>query len=48
MFRRLQEQNATLLRICQELSQELADVKEERIALTIRLEQQQPQQSGTG
>lgn len=41
MFRRLQEQNATLLRICQELSQELADVKEERIALTIRLEQQQ-------
>ncbi|CAH0564170.1 unnamed protein product [Brassicogethes aeneus] len=39
-FRRLQEENTVLLRICQELSQELADTREEKLALKVRLEKQ--------
>lgn len=41
LFRKLKEQNTVLLRLCQELSQELADVREERTMLKLRLEQQQ-------
>nr|CAD7429756.1 unnamed protein product [Timema monikensis] len=43
---RLQEQNSLLIRVCQELNQELADVQEERAALDLRLEQLQAQQVG--
>lgn len=45
LFKKLKEQNTVLLRLCQELSQELADVREERTTLRLRLEQQQQQQS---
>ncbi|CAG9857923.1 unnamed protein product [Phyllotreta striolata] len=38
LFRQLQEENAVLLRICQELSQELAELKEEKLSLKVRLE----------
>lgn len=41
LFKKLKEQNTVLLRLCQELSQELADVREERTTLKLRLEQQQ-------
>lgn len=41
LFKKLQEQNTVLLRLCQELSQELADVCEEKLALKVKLEQQQ-------
>lgn len=41
LFKKLKEQNTVLLRLCQELSQELADVREERTTLRLRLEQQQ-------
>lgn len=41
LFKKLKEQNTVLLRLCQELSQELADVREERTSLRLRLEQQQ-------
>lgn len=41
LYRKLKEQNLVLLRLCQELSQELADVREERTTLRLRLEQQQ-------
>lgn len=37
-FQGLQETNAALLRICQELSQELADLKQEKMMLKVRLE----------
>ncbi|XP_022917071.1 ralBP1-associated Eps domain-containing protein 1 isoform X2 [Onthophagus taurus] len=40
LFKKLQEQNTVLLRLCQELSQELADVREEKLALKVRLEKQ--------
>lgn len=40
LFTKLKEQNTVLLRICQELSQELADVKEEKVALKVKLEKQ--------
>lgn len=40
LFTKLKEQNTALLRICQELSQELADVKEEKLALKVMLEKQ--------
>lgn len=43
-FLRLQEQNTVLLRLCQELSQELADVREQKMTLKVRLERQQQQQ----
>lgn len=39
-FQQLQETNAALLRICQELSQELADLKQEKTALKVKLEKQ--------
>lgn len=38
-FRRLQEQNCLLIRVCQELNQELAEVQEERASLELQLEQ---------
>lgn len=38
MFLKMQEENTVLLRLCQELSQELADVREEKLALKVRLE----------
>lgn len=41
LFKKLKEQNTVLLRLCQELSQELADIREERTTLKLRLEQQQ-------
>lgn len=40
LFQKLQEQNTVLLRICQELSQELADVLQEKLALKVKLEKQ--------
>lgn len=40
LFRKLQEQKTVLLRLCQELSQELADVREEKLTLKVRLEKQ--------
>lgn len=40
LFQKLQEENTVLLRICQELSQELADIREERMTLKLRLEKQ--------
>lgn len=40
LFQKLQEQNTVLLRICQELSQELADVMQEKLALKVKLEKQ--------
>ncbi|XP_018576410.1 ralBP1-associated Eps domain-containing protein 1 [Anoplophora glabripennis] len=40
LFKQLQEENTVLLRICQELSQELADLKEEKLTLKVRLEKQ--------
>ncbi|KRT81135.1 HLH domain-containing protein, partial [Oryctes borbonicus] len=40
LFRKLQEQNTVLLRMCQELSQELADIREEKLSLKVRLEKQ--------
>lgn len=46
LFKKLKEQNTVLLRLCQELSQELADVREERTTLRLRLEQQQQQSAG--
>lgn len=45
-FLRLQEQNTVLLRLCQELSQELADVREQKMTLKVRLERQQQQRDG--
>ncbi|KAL3272409.1 hypothetical protein HHI36_013885 [Cryptolaemus montrouzieri] len=38
VFQKMQEENTVLLRLCQELSQELADTREEKIALKVRLE----------
>lgn len=40
LFQKLQDQNTVLLRLCQELSQELADIREEKLALKVRLEKQ--------
>lgn len=40
VFKQLQEENTALLRICQELSQELVELKEEKIRLTVKLEKQ--------
>ncbi|CAH1116331.1 unnamed protein product [Phaedon cochleariae] len=40
LFQQLQEENTVLLRICQELSQELAELREERLTLKVRLEKQ--------
>ncbi|XP_065164761.1 ralBP1-associated Eps domain-containing protein 2 [Atheta coriaria] len=40
LFVKLQEQNTVLLRLCQELSQELVEIKEEKVALKLRLEKQ--------
>ncbi|XP_049826358.1 ralBP1-associated Eps domain-containing protein 1 isoform X2 [Aethina tumida] len=40
LFMQLQEENTVLLRMCQELSQELADIKEEKLTLKVRLEKQ--------
>ncbi|KAJ8984340.1 hypothetical protein NQ317_012560 [Molorchus minor] len=40
LFKQLQEENTVLLRICQELSQELAELKEEKMTLKVRLEKQ--------
>ncbi|EFA07928.1 ralBP1-associated Eps domain-containing protein 1 [Tribolium castaneum] len=40
LFQMLQEENTVLLRICQELSQELADIREEKMTLKLRLEKQ--------
>ncbi|RZC27684.1 ralBP1-associated Eps domain-containing protein 1 [Asbolus verrucosus] len=40
LFQKLQEENTVLLRICQELSQELADIREEKMTLQLRLEKQ--------
>lgn len=40
LFQNLQEQNTVLLRICQELSQELADVMQEKLTLKVKLEKQ--------
>jgi hypothetical protein len=37
--RQLQEQNSLLIRVCQELNQELAEVQEERASLELQLEQ---------
>lgn len=39
-FQKLQEMNTALLRICQELSQELADLKQEKMMLKVKLEKQ--------
>ncbi|KAJ9584793.1 hypothetical protein L9F63_020847, partial [Diploptera punctata] len=52
-LRRLQEQNSLLIRVCQELNQELAEVQEERASLELQLEQfraqiQKPVQSQRG
>lgn len=38
LFKQLQEENTALLRICQELSQELVELKEEKLKLKVRLE----------
>ncbi|PSN57019.1 hypothetical protein C0J52_01727 [Blattella germanica] len=38
-LRRLQEQNSLLVRVCQELNQELAEVQEERALLELQMEQ---------
>ncbi|XP_044759617.1 ralBP1-associated Eps domain-containing protein 1 [Coccinella septempunctata] len=38
VFQKMQEENTVLLRLCQELSQELADIREEKLALKVRLE----------
>ncbi|KAF5274187.1 hypothetical protein FQA39_LY18732 [Lamprigera yunnana] len=47
LFQKLQEENTVLLRLCQELSQELADIREEKMALVVKLEmQQQLKQNG--
>lgn len=40
LFKQLQEENTALLRICQELSQELIELKEEKLKLKVRLEKQ--------
>ncbi|KAG5894288.1 hypothetical protein JTB14_007433 [Gonioctena quinquepunctata] len=40
LFKQLQDENTVLLRICQELSQELAELKEEKLSLKVRLEKQ--------
>ncbi|XP_057665271.1 ralBP1-associated Eps domain-containing protein 1 [Diorhabda carinulata] len=40
LFQQLQEENTVLLRICQELSQELAELREEKLTLKVRLEKQ--------
>lgn len=40
LFKQLQEENTALLRICQELSQELVELKEEKLKLKVRLEKQ--------
>lgn len=40
LFKQLQEENTALLRICQELSQELVELKEEKLRLKVRLEKQ--------
>lgn len=40
LFQKLQEQNTVLLRICQELSEELATVMQEKLALKVKLEKQ--------
>lgn len=40
LFQKLQDQNTVLLRLCQELSQELADIREEKLALKVLLEKQ--------
>lgn len=38
LFKQLQDENTALLRICQELSQELVELKEEKLKLKVRLE----------
>lgn len=45
-FERLQIENTALLRTCQELSQELADIKEEKMRLKVKLEKLQAVQNG--
>ncbi|XP_066139692.1 ralBP1-associated Eps domain-containing protein 1 isoform X2 [Euwallacea fornicatus] len=45
-FERLQVENTALLRTCQELSQQLADVKEEKMRLKVKLEMIQAMQNG--
>ncbi|XP_023023011.2 RALBP1 associated Eps domain containing [Leptinotarsa decemlineata] len=40
LFKQLQDENTVLLRICQELSQELAELREEKLSLKVRLEKQ--------
>ncbi|XP_017779166.1 PREDICTED: ralBP1-associated Eps domain-containing protein 1 [Nicrophorus vespilloides] len=40
LFMQLQDQNTVLLRLCQELSQELVEVKEAKVALKVMLEKQ--------
>ncbi|KAH1026188.1 hypothetical protein HUJ05_010746 [Dendroctonus ponderosae] len=45
-FERLQIENTALLRTCQELSQELADIKEEKMRLRVKLEKLQAVQNG--
>ncbi|XP_018327968.1 ralBP1-associated Eps domain-containing protein 2 [Agrilus planipennis] len=46
LFQKLQEENTVLLRLCQELSQELAEIREEKMTLKVRLEQQMKQSGG--
>ncbi|KAF5291399.1 hypothetical protein FQR65_LT01709 [Abscondita terminalis] len=48
LFQKLQEQNTVLLRLCQELSQELADIREEKMALKVKLQMQQDQLKQNG
>ncbi|KAK4874129.1 hypothetical protein RN001_013489 [Aquatica leii] len=48
LFQKLQEQNTVLLRLCQELSQELADIREEKMALKVKLQMQQQQLKQNG
>lgn len=40
LFKELQDENTVLLRLCQELSQELAEVREQKLALKVKLEKQ--------
>lgn len=45
-FLRLQIENTALLRTCQELSQQLADLKEDKMKLKVKLEQLESLQNG--
>ncbi|XP_030768008.1 ralBP1-associated Eps domain-containing protein 1 [Sitophilus oryzae] len=45
-FERLQIENTALLRTCQELSQQLADLKEDKMKLKVKLEQLEALQNG--